>query len=98
MYESVEECNIHFDKTDLRRVASFINTPEWLKPKKATINPQNRNDVYCFMYAVTIGLFNKEAGKNLGCIIQNLRLYTDIFSWDHIDFPHPRKAMQPLRG
>ena len=39
------------------------------------------------MYAVTIGLFNKEAGKNLGRIIQNLRLYTDIFSWDHIDFP-----------
>ena len=44
------------------------------------------------MYAVTIALFNKEVGKNLGRIIQNLRLYTDIFSWDHIDFPASQKG------
>ena len=56
VYESVEECNIHFHKIDLRRGASFIDTPDWLKPKKATINPQNNDDVYCFMYAVTIAL------------------------------------------
>ena len=33
VYESVEECNIHFHKIDLRRGASFIDTPEWLKNK-----------------------------------------------------------------
>ena len=58
--------------------ASFIDTPEWLKHKKATINPQNKNNVYCFMYAVTLALFNKEFGKNPGRISQNLRLYSDI--------------------
>ena len=68
VYESVEECNIHFHKIDLRRGASFIDTPDWLKPKKATINPQNNDDVYCFMYAVTIALYNKELGKNPGRI------------------------------
>ena len=78
VYESVEECNIHFNKIDLRRGASFIDTPEWLKHKKATINPQNKNDVYCFMYAVTLALFNKEFGKDPGRISQNLRLYSDI--------------------
>ena len=87
VYESVEECNIHFHKRDLRRVASFIKTPEWLKPKTAPIKPQNINDLYFFMYAVTIALFNKEVYKNPGRIIQNLRLYIDIFSWHHIDFP-----------
>ena len=40
VYESVEECNIHFNKIDLRRGASFIDTPEWLKHKNATINPK----------------------------------------------------------
>ena len=35
VYESVEECNIHFHKIDLRRGTSFIDTPEWLKHKKA---------------------------------------------------------------
>ena len=78
VYESVEEWNIHFNKTDLRRGASFIDTPEWLKHKKATINPQNKNDVYCFMYAVTLALFNKEFGKDPGRISQNLRLSSDI--------------------
>ena len=48
MYESVE-CNIDFHKIDLRRGASFIDTPEWLKNNKATINPQNTNNAYCFM-------------------------------------------------
>ena len=28
VFESVEECNIHFHKTDLRRGASCIDTPD----------------------------------------------------------------------
>ena len=65
----------------------LIDASDWLKNKKTTINPQNVNDVYCFMYAVTITLFNKVFGKNPGRISQNLRLHTDIFSWLHINFP-----------
>ena len=34
VYESVEVCNIHFHKIDLRRSASFIDPAEWLKSKK----------------------------------------------------------------
>ena len=60
VYESVEECNIHFNKIDLRKGASFIDTPEWLKHKKATINPQNKNDLYCFMCAIGIALYHNE--------------------------------------
>ena len=63
-YESVEELNIHFNKIDLKRGASFIETPKWLKSKKATINPKNAHDVYCFMHAITIALFHKELGTN----------------------------------
>ena len=63
VYESVEECNIHFHKIDLRRGASFIDTPEWLKHKKVTINPQNENNVYCFMDAATIAFYDRDLGK-----------------------------------
>lgn len=31
VYESVEELNIHFHKVHLRRGASYIPTPDWLK-------------------------------------------------------------------
>ena len=68
VYESVEECNIHFHKIDLRRGSSFIDTPEWLKNKKATINPQNTNNAYCFMYAIAIALFHEALGNNPGRI------------------------------
>ena len=51
------------------------------RPKKPSINrvnPQNKDDVYCFMYAITIALFNKEFGKNPVRVSQNLRLHSDI--------------------
>ena len=87
VYESVEECNIHFHKIDLRRGSSFIDPPQWLISQEANINLQNKDDVYCFMYAITIALFNKEFGKNLARISQNLRLHSDIFSWYGIEHP-----------
>ena len=86
-YESVEESNIHFNKIDLRRGATYIETPKWLKNKKATINPKNTNDVYCFMYAVTIALYHDKLGSNPERISQKLGRYTQAFNWHHIDFP-----------
>ena len=54
--------------------------------KKAVINPKNI-DVYCFMYAISIALFNKEFGKNPGRIGQNLQLHTDNSLRYNINFP-----------
>ena len=53
-YESVKECNIHYNKIHLRRGATYIESPKWLKNKKATINPKNTKDVYCFMYVLPL--------------------------------------------
>ena len=86
VYESVEECNIHFNKIDLRRSASFIDTSEWLKHKKATINPQNKNDAYCFMYTIGIALYHSELSKNPDRIGKKLDIYS-AFNWHNIDFP-----------
>ena len=57
VFESVQECNIHFHKVDSRPGASYIETPDWIKNKKCVINSKNINDVYCFMYSITIALF-----------------------------------------
>ena len=79
VFESIEECNIHFHKIDLRRGSSFIEQPAWLKNKKATINPQN-NDIYCFMYAVSIALYSKELEtKNPGRISKKYVCMLTIF-------------------
>ena len=86
-YESVEECNIHFNKIDLRRGASYIETPKWLKWKKATINPKNTHDVYCFMHATAIALYHNELGMNPEQISKKLLAYAQKFNWHEIDFP-----------
>ena len=72
VYESVEDLNIHFHKVDLQRGGSYIPTTDWIKTKKPTINRKNINDVYCFMYAATTALYNKELGTNPETISKRL--------------------------
>ena len=86
-YESVEECNIHFNKIDLRRGAIYIENPKWLKNKKATVNPKNTKDVYCFMYAATIALYHDKLGSNPERISEKLSIYTQVFNEHGRDFP-----------
>ena len=45
----------HFQKISLHRGGSYIECPEWLKNKKATINTKN-NDDKCLQYASTVAL------------------------------------------
>ena len=45
----------HLQKEGLKRSGSYTDSPEWLKNKKATINPKN-NDNNCFQYALTAAL------------------------------------------
>ena len=64
VFESIEGFSIHFHKIDLRRASSFIPTPSWLEVKKATVNPKNNNDNFCFPYATTIAIYHKEIGSH----------------------------------
>ena len=56
VFDYVEFLNYIFHKTDLKRSGSYIEAPKWIKNKKATINPQNKDDDKCFQYAITIAL------------------------------------------
>ena len=37
-----------FHKINANRVGSYIDSPDWIKNKKATINPVNTKDNKCF--------------------------------------------------
>ena len=87
IYESVEELNIHFHKIDLQCGATYMPTPDWIKNKKATINPNNTKDAYCFMYAITIALYHKELGSNPERISKKLIEHIPMLNWHDIDFP-----------
>ena len=71
--ESVKESDFVFDNVDLllyklhkislNRSGSYVNSPEWLKNKKATVNPKNKDDK-CFQYALTVALNYQKNIKN----------------------------------
>ena len=42
---------------------SYKDFPDWIKSKKASINPINNDDKY-FQYAASFALNHKEIGKN----------------------------------
>ena len=82
-FESVEELSIRFHKIDLRRGSSYVPIPDWLEAKKATINPKNKNDNFCFAYAAAIAIYH----KNLNRISNKLIEYVEKLDWNGIDFP-----------
>ena len=62
-------------------------SPDWLKKKGATINPQNTKDKYCLMYALTIPLNHKEIEPKPERISKKLIEQIPKYNWDYIDFP-----------
>ena len=52
VFDSVDLLHYNLHKISLNRGGSYIDSPKWLKNKKATTNPKN-NDNKCFQYALT---------------------------------------------
>ena len=87
--DSVDALYYDLNKISLSRGGSYIDSPKWLKNKKATINPKN-NDNKCFQYALTVAL-NHEQIKNNRERISEIKPFIDQCNWKEIDFPSHRK-------
>ena len=85
VYDSVDVLYYNLNKVILSRGGSYINSPKWLKNKKATINPKNKDDK-CFQYALTVTL-NYEQTKKNPQRISNIKIFIDKYNWNEIDFP-----------
>ena len=62
----------------LNRGGSYIDSPEWLKNKKATINP--KNDDKCFQYALAVAL-NYQSIKKDPQRISKIKHFIDQYNW-----------------
>ena len=51
-------------KISLNCSGSYIDSRDWIKNKKTTINPINKKDNKCFQYAVTVALNYEEIKKD----------------------------------
>ena len=73
MFDGVGALYYDLNKVSIRRGRSYIDSPEWLKNKNATINPKN-NDDKCFQYALTVAL-NHEQIKSQPERISKIKLF-----------------------
>ena len=85
IFDSVNSLCYNLNKISLSRGGSYIDSPKWLKNKKATINPKNNDDKY-FQYALTVAL-NYEQIKKDPQRISKIKPFIDKYGWKGIDFP-----------
>ena len=88
-FDGVNSLYYDFKKTSINRGGSYIDSPQWLKNKKSTINPKN-NDDKCFQYAVTLAL-NFNSIDNHPERISKIKPFIDQYNWKDIDFPAMNK-------
>ena len=80
-FDGVNSLYYDFNKTSI----IYIDSPQWLKNKKSTINPKN-NDDKCFQYAVTLAL-NLNRIDNHPERISKIKPFIDQYNWKDTDFP-----------
>ena len=73
-------------KINLNRGGSCINSPDWIKNKKATINPINKKDHECLQYTVTVALNHEEIKKGPQRITK-VKLFINKYNWEGTHFP-----------
>ena len=89
VFDSVDILYYKFHKISLNRGGSYIDSPDWIKNKKATINPKNK-DNECFKYAITAAL-NHNKINNHPEKISKLKPFIDNYNWKDIEFPSHSK-------
>ena len=96
VFERVDLLEYHLHKISLNRGSSYISSPEWLKNKRATINPKNIRDNECFKYAIIVPLHYQEIGRDPQRI-SKLKPFIDDYNWKDIEFPSHSKDWRKFK-
>ena len=94
IFDSIDVLSYNLKKISLNRGGSYIDSPKWLKNKKATINPKNYDDK-CFQYAVTAAL-NHEQIKKDPQRISKIKPLIDQYNRKEIKFSSHKKDWNEL--
>ena len=88
-FDAINFLYYDFNKTSIYRGGTYIDSLKWLKDKRSTINPKNK-DNKCFQYTVTLALnidkINKDPQR-----ISKIKPFIDQYDWKDIEFPPTSK-------
>ena len=86
-YDPVRAFYYKLHKISINRSGgSYIDSPEFLKNKKATINPKNKNDDKCMQYAIVALLNHEQIGDNPERT-SKIKRFINNYDWRGINFP-----------
>ena len=89
IFDGINALYYDLNKISLSRDGSYIDSPKWLKNKKAIINRKN-NDDQCFQYALTVASNHQQIKKDPQRISE-INPFTDQYNWKEINFPSHSK-------
>ena len=75
--------DVNFHQLNLTRGSSYLPLPDWLRRKKAIVNPHNDNEE-CFKWSVIAA---EKVGMKDPQRVSNLRKFTDNYDWSGLEFP-----------
>ena len=82
--DSVEMMYYKCHKANFRHGGSYMDLPDWLKRKKATIKPKNI-DNKCFQYSETVALNFGEIKWDLDRV-SNIKPFINKYNWKGINY------------
>ena len=74
----------------------YMDSPDWIKNKKATTSPINIKDNKCFQNPVTVVLNHEEIGKHAERITK-IKSFINKYKWKGINFPSEKDVGKRLR-
>ena len=90
-YDRVRAFYYKLHKISINRSgSSYIDSPDWVKNKKATINPKNKKDDKCMQYAISVAL-NHEQIDTHPERISKIKQFINKYDWNDINFQSFRK-------
>ena len=85
IFDSVQLLYYKCQKINFKRGGSYIDSPDWIKKKKATINLKNKDDK-CFQYAVTVAPGYGEIKWNPKRVLI-IKPFINTYNWKGIYYP-----------
>ena len=84
-FDSVQLMYYKCHKVNFKRGGSYIDSPDWIKKKKATINPKITDDK-CFQYLATVAL-NYEETESHSERVSYITPFIKKYNWKGINYP-----------
>ena len=83
IFDSVQYYKCH--KVSFIRAGSYVDSPDWIKRKKTTINPKNIDDK-CFQQVAAVALNYEEIESNPERV-SNIKPFINKHNWKIINHP-----------